>query len=126
MPLAPPVTIATRPSRRAMLFFPRHAPGEFLEAGQLRLDHVDGRLIGERESLFVEFLRRKIDEDLRLAEQARLERGERHAQVILHARSAEQSSRARLQRHRLVLERHFFYAGDPLDRLLWFARGVSN
>src|SRR6188768_3914809 len=64
---------------------------EFSKRGELLLDQVDGALVGQ---LAVgEFRGRHVDDDLRLAEQLRVDRLERHAQVILHTRAAKQARR---------------------------------
>src|ERR671937_505298 len=111
MPFAPPVTIAIRPASLAIsLFLGAHAADELFEAGKLKPDHVDRRLIHELDGLLVELLRRKRDDHLRPAEQKRIDRSQRLAQVILHARAAENATGGRLQRHWLVLERLILHA----------------
>src|SRR5712691_4877540 len=123
MPFPPPVTIAVRPASLAMvLALPANPAGERLEARELQLDQIDGGLILELERLVVEFLRGKGDDDLRAAEQDAVDRGERHSQVILHARAAENAAGRGLQRHRLVFERLILHARHPVDRILEAAR----
>src|SRR5215467_593809 len=110
MPLAPPVTTATRPaslpasSGAIASAFAAHAADQLLETGELLLDQVDGGLILELQGLLVELLRGEGDDHLGAPEQHGIDRGERHAQVILHARAAKDAAGAGLQRHRLVLE----------------------
>src|SRR5215470_3981989 len=123
MPLAPPVTIAVRPASLAMaLTLAADAAGELLEARELLLDQVDGGLVLELERLLVELLRREGDDDLRTAEQDDIQRGQRHAQMVLHARAAEDAAGRGLQRRRLVLERLILHARHPVDRVLEPAR----
>src|ERR671936_1024397 len=123
MPFAPPVTIAVLPASLAIaLFLCAHAADELFEAGELKLDHVDRRLILELDGLLVELLRRKRDDHLRPAEQKRIDRSQRLAQVTLHPRAAENTAGGRLQRHRLVLERLILHARDPVDGILQPAR----
>src|SRR5580765_4370770 len=111
MPLAPPVTIAVRPASRAIVSaFAADAPDELLEAGELLLDQVDGSLVLQLQRLLVEFLRGEGNDHLGAAEQDDVDRGERHAQVILHARAAEDAAGTGLQRRRLVLERLVLHA----------------
>src|ERR1700745_1425953 len=103
MPFAPPVTIAGRPDSLAMaLFLCAHAAGELFEGRKLKLDHVDRRLILELQGLLVKLLRGKTEDHLGPAEQKRIDRSQRLAQVMLHARAAENAAGGRLQRHRLV------------------------
>ena len=52
----------------------------------------------------------------------RLDRGEALAQVILHARAAEQAAGAGLDRHRLAFERVVLHARGPVDGVLEAAR----
>src|SRR5712691_6340272 len=124
MPLAPPVTMAVRPasltgsSRAIASAFAAEAPHKFLEAGELLLDQVDGGLVLELERLLVELLRGEGNDDLGPAEQDDIDGGERHSQVILHARAAEDAAGAGLQQHRLVLERLLLHARHPVDGVL--------
>src|SRR6266403_5262686 len=99
MPFAPPVTIAVRPDSLAMaLFLCAHAADELFEGRKLKLDHVDCRLILELKSLLVELLRGKRDDHLGPAEQKGIDRSQRLAQVMLHARAAKNAASGRLQR----------------------------
>src|SRR5262249_5045204 len=67
---------------------------ELAERRKLVLDQVDRVLVGE---LAVgELRRRHVDDDLGLAEELRVDRLHGHAQVVLHARAAEQTGRRRL------------------------------
>src|SRR3982074_2692210 len=98
MPLAPPVTMAVRPDSRAMALPLRAVPAdEFLEARELLLDQIDGGLVLELKRLPVEFLRGEGDDHLGLAEQDGVDRQQRLAQVVLHARSPEDAAGGRLQ-----------------------------
>src|SRR6266446_1654393 len=97
MPFAPPVTIAVRPASLAIgSSLPGYETDEFLEAFELQLDHVLGRLILQLQGLVVELLRRERHNDLRPAEQDRIDRCQRLPQMILHARGAKQAACARL------------------------------
>ena len=104
------------------LTLPDLAAGERLEGGELLLDQVDRGLVLELERLLVELLRREGDDDLGAAEQDGVDRGERHAQVILHARAAEDAAGAGLQHDRLVLERLVLHPRHPVDGVLEPAR----
>src|SRR5258705_13618410 len=119
MPFAPPVTIAVRPASRAIVSaFAADAPDEFLEAGQLLLDQVNSGLVLELQRLLVEFLRSEGYDHLGAAEQDDVDRGEGHAQVILHARAAEDTAGTGLQRRRLVLVRLAPPSRNPADCVL--------
>src|SRR5436305_12945605 len=78
------------------------APDEFLEAGQLLLHQIDRGLVLELERLLVELLCGEGDDHLGPSEQDDVDRGERHPQMILHARAAEDAAGAGLQGDRLV------------------------
>src|SRR5262249_12709859 len=65
------------------------APNKFFICGEMQLDHVAGRLIGQFQGLLVELFGREGDEPFRLAEELCADRGERLSQMILHARSAQ-------------------------------------
>src|ERR1044071_2907652 len=93
---------------------------ELSEGRKLLLDQIDRALVGQ---LAVGELRgRHVDDHLGLAEQLRVDRLHDHAQVILHARAAQQSRCGRLDAHRLVLERDLLIARQPVDRVLHAAR----
>ena len=53
--------------------------------------------IGQLAGLLVDLLGGEVDEHFRLAEHLRIDRGQRHAQVILHARAADLPGGRRLQ-----------------------------
>src|SRR5262249_37103982 len=115
MPLAPPVRIATRPSRRAILCF---APSgsidglifsavlhdEFGKSGQLLLDEAYRLLVFDLSGLVIDPLRHIADENFRLVHRQRVEKDHAAAQVVLHAAAAENASRGGDQRNRLIDE----------------------
>src|SRR6516162_2825862 len=107
MPLAPPVRIATRPSRRAMLgSFASIDPlacsavlhDELGESDKLLLDKADRLLIFDLPGLLIDFLRHIADENFRLVHRQRVEKDHGAAQVILHPPAAEDAGRGRDQR----------------------------
>src|SRR4051812_2338789 len=123
MPLAPPVTIAVRPTSLAISSFLPSVLSDMLtdelfETIELQLDHILGRLIGELERLLVEFLGRESDEYLGPDEDYGFDGRQRLAQMILHARAAENTAGAGLDRHRLALERVILQTRGPVDRVL--------
>src|SRR5215212_8277088 len=89
------------------------AVDELAERGKLLLDQVDRGLILQR--TVGELVRRHVDDHLGLAEQLRVDRLHDHAEVVLHARAAQEAGRRRLDADRLVLDRNLFVAGDPVD-----------
>src|SRR5882724_5702725 len=93
---------------------------ELAERGKLLLDQVDRGLILQR--TVGELVRRHVDDHLGLAEQLRVDRLHDHAEVILHARTAQEAGRRRLDADRLVLDRNLLVAGDPVDGVLQTAR----
>src|SRR3984957_19520159 len=113
-------TRCTASGTRCLL--PLHHTNELLEAGELRLDHVDRDLILELERRGIELLRRKTHDHLGAAEPHDVDRGERLAQMILRARAAEQATGGRLHRGRLAGERLVLEARGPVDRVLEPAR----
>src|SRR5579883_291032 len=64
----------TRPRARQPLL-PLHHADELLEAGELRLDHVDGALVLELERRGIELLRREAHDNLGPAEPQHVDRG---------------------------------------------------
>src|SRR5215831_12733447 len=116
----PAINILYPPRRTAVAqsIFSADATDEFLEAGELLLDDVDRGLVLELERLFVEFLLRHADEDLRPIEHEPVEKYHALAQVILHASAAERTPSGRLQCDRLVGKRLVLQAGDPINCVL--------
>src|SRR5690348_18194338 len=114
MPLAPPVRIATRPSRRAIgcslatvyqrLGFGTVLDDELGESGKLLLDEAYRLLVFDLAGLLIDFLRHIADENLRLVHGPGVEKDHATAQVILHAAAAENAGRGRDQRNRFVGE----------------------
>src|SRR5205807_589713 len=116
-------TISPKRHRAGVIsVFPGPAAQELLVSLELELDHVLGRLVGEFERLLVELFGGEVDEHFRLDEELRPDRGERLAQVILHARAAQEPGRARLHRHRLALERLVLEPRNPVDEIFEPAR----
>src|SRR5438309_5798522 len=62
-PPQPRTADSAPPAGSALRAHPAH---ELLEAGELQLDHVAGRLVGELQRLLVELLGREGDDHLRL------------------------------------------------------------
>src|SRR5271170_7958960 len=128
MPLAPPVTIATRPSSRPMtsnllaLAFRSYSLDERGEGRKLLGDESDRLLVGNLAGLGIDFLRAVADEDLRLVERHGVEENHRAAQVILHAPAAERAIRRRLKRDRLAGKRLILHPRHPVDRVFQAAR----
>src|SRR5215471_1425570 len=127
MPLAPPVRIATRPSRRAMLcslasidplVFSTMLHDELGESGKLLLDEAYRLLVLDLPGLLVDPLRHVADENLRFVHRQRVEKDHAAAYVILHAAAAENAGRGRDQRDRLIGEGLIGDARDPVDRIL--------
>ena len=84
------------------------------------LIRIDRALVLQR--AIGELARRHVDDHLGLAERLRVNRMHHHAEVILHARAAQQARCSRLDAYRLVLERNLLVAGDPVDGVLQTAR----
>src|SRR5450830_1641204 len=74
-------------------------------------------MVLELERVLVELVLRLRHEYLRGAEDEGVEERHRHAPVILHAGTAEDTLRARLDRHRLLLERLLNNAIDWVSRM---------
>src|SRR4029077_16473673 len=85
---------------------------ELAERGELLLDQIDRGLILQR--AVGELVRRHVDDHLGLAEQLRVDRLHHHAKVILHARATQKARGRRLDAYRLVLERDFLVARQPV------------
>src|SRR5262245_16197686 len=99
------------------LFLRAYFMDEFLEARELLLDEVDGRLILELE-LVVELGVRETNEDLRPQEDVCLEEHEHLTPLVLHAATSERPRGCGLDRHRFVLERLILGPRHPVDRIL--------
>src|SRR6516164_9123309 len=126
MPLAPPVRIATRPSRRAMLdSYALIDPlvcsavlhDKLGERGKLLLDKADRLLVFDLPRLFVDALRYIADENFRLVHRQRVEKDHAAAQVILHPPAAENAGRGRDQRDWFIGEGLIRKARHPIDRV---------
>src|SRR6516164_7336900 len=114
MPLAPPVKIATRPSRRAIpalllpsidsLVLSAVLHDELGESDKLLLDEAYRLLVFDLAGLVIDFLRDVADENFRLVHRQRVQEDHAATHVILHAAAAENASRSRDQRNRLVGE----------------------
>src|SRR5579863_4380964 len=132
IPLAPPVRIATRPSRRAILpslglssarsAFATMLVDELGERCQLLLDEAYCLLVLELAGLVVEFLHGAADEDFRLVHRQGIEKDHAATQIILHAATAEKTGGRRYQRDRLIGERLVRHARDPVDGILQSSR----
>src|SRR5580658_4383976 len=140
MPLAPPVSSATRLSSRPMLYLPRPRfpasagprlglgavrSDELGESRKLLLDESDGWLVGDLAGLIIDALGAVADEDLRLVQGHRVEEHHRAAQIVLHAGTADRARRGRLQRDRLSDERLVLQPRDPVDRILESSRNAE-
>src|SRR5215469_10486138 len=112
MPLAPPVRIATRPSRRAipcfapsarsdLLVFSAVLHDEFGESRKLLLNEAYRLLVFDLPGLLVDPLRHVTDKNLRLVHRQRVNKDHAAAQVILHAAAAENAGRGGDQRNGL-------------------------
>src|ERR1700751_6356960 len=126
MPLAPPVRIATRPSRRAILC---SAPSDSIDAlvlsavlddelgkcGKLLLDEAYRLLVLDLASLLIDFLRHTADENLRLVHGPGVEKDHAAAQVILHAAATENAGRGRNQGNGLIVAGCIGQARHPVD-----------
>src|ERR1700733_11019397 len=135
IPLAPPVRIATRPSRRAITpplsrtpfsarcsAFTAVRSDEFCESLELLLDEADGLLVLDLAGLVVDACRHIADEDFRLVHGHRVEKDHAAAQVVLHAAAAENAGPGGLHRHRLTGERLVGHPRYPVDGILQAAR----
>src|SRR4051794_15454723 len=94
---------------------------ELLEAREMLLDEVDGRLILQLE-LVVELGIGAANEDFRPREGDRLEEHHHLAPLVLDAPAAKRPEARRLDRHGLVLERLVLDTRDPVDGVLQTTR----